>query len=125
MCRRCGEPDKRGPASERRARKRWLLSPESLWGGDGETVDCWNITVCGQTVTFDTMEVDRIIPGWQCRTCGVAEPKHARRRHPFTGGTYRRENIRPSCVTCNRRRNANKPWRHKQPPPSEVRCMTR
>jgi hypothetical protein len=124
VCRRCGEPDGRGPARRRRERKRWLLSPASLWGGDGEQVACWNVTQCGTTVTFDTIEVDRIIPGWQCRTCGASAPEHTRKRHQFRGGSYRRENIRPSCKACNRARNRGNPWRHRTEP-SEVRCMTR
>ena len=37
---------------------------------------------CGHLLTAETLTVDRIIPG--CR-----------------GGTYRRDNIRPACATCN------------------------
>lgn len=37
---------------------------------------------CGQLLTVDTVTVDRIRPGCQ-------------------GGTYRRDNIRPACGTCN------------------------
>lgn len=37
---------------------------------------------CGSLLTFYTVTVDRIIPG--CR-----------------GGTYRRNNIRPACGSCN------------------------
>lgn len=37
---------------------------------------------CGRLLTIETVTVDRIIPGCQ-------------------GGTYRRDNIRPACGTCN------------------------
>ncbi|MEV6413879.1 HNH endonuclease signature motif containing protein [Kribbella sp. NPDC051718] len=37
---------------------------------------------CGELLTVDTVTVDRIIPG--CK-----------------GGTYRRNNIRPACGSCN------------------------
>jgi 5-methylcytosine-specific restriction endonuclease McrA len=37
---------------------------------------------CGHLLTVDTVTVDRIIPG-------------------CLGGTYRRDNIRPACGTCN------------------------
>lgn len=37
---------------------------------------------CGDLLTADTVTVDRIIPG--CK-----------------GGTYRRNNIRPACGSCN------------------------
>ena len=42
---------------------------------------------CGVLLTVDTVTVDRIIPG--CR-----------------GGTYRRNNIRPACLDCNREAGA-------------------
>lgn len=49
-------------------------------------VDGWRIACrcyrCGTLLTMDTVTVDRIIPGCQ-------------------GGTYRRNNIRPACGTCN------------------------
>lgn len=37
---------------------------------------------CGRLLIFETLTVDRIIPGKK-------------------GGTYRRNNIRPACGTCN------------------------
>lgn len=72
MCRRCGEPDKRGSAKSRRARKRWLLATF----GDGETCPC---TWCGRDLTFHAVQQDRIIPG----------------------GPYRRDNLIPACADCN------------------------
>jgi hypothetical protein len=68
----------RGSAAGRRARKRWLLSPEAGFGGDGEKVPC--ALGCGQMLTFETLTVDR---------------------HPVLGvdgGTYKRGNIRPACA---------------------------
>lgn len=131
MCRRCGEPDGRGPAWQRRQRKQWLLSPESLWGGDGEKVQCWNYDDCGTYLTFESMEVDRIVPGFQCVTCANALQVVVHRDHddealghPFKGGTYRQNNVRPSCGGCNRGRNKGNPWGHRTEP-SEIRCMTR
>ena len=134
MCRRCGEPDKRGSAANRRARKQWLLSPESGWGGDGEKVQCWNYAECGTYLSFYTMEVDRIIPGWMCEVCGEACRDHdeARLGHPFSGGRYVRGNIEPSCGGCNQGRNEGNPWGHTSEPEQArlrrgfwLRCMTR
>ena len=72
----------RGSAEARRARKRWLLSPDAGFGGDGVQVQC-QFDGCQTMVTFDTMWVDRFpIPG--CH-----------------GGSYARGNIRPSCGPCN------------------------
>ena len=65
----------RGSAEQRRRRKQFLLDRD----GDGRAVDCHH---CAIELTFETLTVDRIIPG--CR-----------------GGTYRRDNIRPSCGFCN------------------------
>lgn len=78
MKNRCDRDDHRGAASDRRARRAWLLSPEAGWGGDGETVPCWE---CGVLCGPDDVDlcVDRIIPGER-------------------GGTYRRSNIAPHCA---------------------------
>jgi 5-methylcytosine-specific restriction endonuclease McrA len=65
----------RGSSYDRRARKRFLLDKF----GDGESVWCYR---CPTRLTFDTVTVDRIIPGRD-------------------GGTYRRDNIRPACAPCN------------------------
>ena len=66
----------RGSAASRRIRKRWLLDNH----GDGVTVPC---AFCAAPLTFDTVTVDRHpIPG-------------------CNGGTYRRNNIRAACGTCN------------------------
>jgi hypothetical protein len=72
MCRRCGEPDRRGSAASRRARKRWLLTTF----GDGRTCPCfW----CEKPLTWLTVQQDRIVPG----------------------GPYRRANLVPACAGCN------------------------
>lgn len=75
--------DKRGSSYDRRARRAWLLSAASGFGGDGTKVQCWE-PECGTFVTAETMCVDRIIPG-------------------ELGGTYRRDNIRPHCSLCSHR----------------------
>ncbi len=72
MCRRCGEPDKRGPAHQRRRRRAWLLAEF----GDGTSAPCaW----CAKPLTRATLQVDRLIPG----------------------GSYARANIVPACAGCN------------------------
>jgi hypothetical protein len=48
----------------------------------GEGVPACRCYRCGALLTKDTVTADRIIPGCQ-------------------GGTYRRNNIRPACLTCN------------------------
>lgn len=65
----------RGNSKDRAARKTWLLQQF----GDGVEAPC---AFCGESLTFETVTVDRIIPGCQ-------------------GGRYVRENIRPSCGPCN------------------------
>jgi hypothetical protein len=76
MCRRCGEPDRRGAARNRRARKRYLLNEF----GDGKTCPCiW----CGITLNWATLQQDRLVPG----------------------GPYSKANVLPSCGPCNIARN--------------------
>lgn len=82
--------DCRGSAANRRNRKVWLLSPLSGFGGDGHTVRCHMklSPKCLVWVIFETLAVDRIIPGHR-------------------GGTYRRENIQPGCAPCQNTQGAN------------------
>lgn len=70
--------EKRGNNKDRAARKRWLLSHF----GTGTKVDCAH---CERELNYDTVTADRIIPGHE-------------------GGSYRRENIIPSCILCNKKR---------------------
>lgn len=86
----------RGSAEQRRKRKAWLMETYradvdtqhgdflGIGGGValGSGVPACRCYRCGSLLTFDTMTVDRIIPG--CK-----------------GGTYRRTNIRPACGDCN------------------------
>ena len=75
--------EKRGNNADRAARRLWLARTY----GDGTSCPCFN---CKRTLLVSITDikvpgcltVDRIIPGEQ-------------------GGTYRRENIRPACITCN------------------------
>jgi 5-methylcytosine-specific restriction endonuclease McrA len=75
--------DKRGSAATRRARKQWMLGAIedrtlgwAPFGGNGTTVPC---VFCKESLTFATVEADRIVPG----------------------GSYRRENVQPACRACN------------------------
>lgn len=69
-----------GSSYDRRARKRWMLTEF----GDGTTAPC-SFPGCDTILTFETMTTDRYpIPG-------------------ESGGTYRRNNIRPACGPCNSR----------------------
>lgn len=70
--------NKRGSSRDRRARKLWLVSEESGWGGDGETVPCWE---CNVLLEVEDIFADRIIP------C-------------IDGGRYTRDNIAPHCELC-------------------------
>lgn len=70
-----GLPDKRGNKYDRERRRRWLIKTY----GDGRTCPC---THCGCKLTKKSITVDRKIPGFQ-------------------GGSYRHENIVPSCGMCN------------------------
>lgn len=74
----------RGNPTDRKRRKLWMLSPGAGFGGNGETVPCAASlgSRCEGVVTYETMNVDRIVPG-------------------CLGGRYVRTNIRPTCFTCN------------------------
>ncbi|AVJ49448.1 HNH endonuclease [Mycobacterium phage Chunky] len=74
---RCNSAE-RGSSYARRARKLWLISPEAGWGGDGETVPCWD---CGVLCELEDLIADRIVPGED-------------------GGRYTRDNIAPHCLLC-------------------------
>lgn len=72
-----------GSSYDRRKRKLFLLTKF----GDGETAVC-SFDGCDVVLTFDTITVDRF-PIMGC-----------------DGGTYRRENIRPSCAFHNSQHGA-------------------
>lgn len=80
--------DKRGSSADRRARKEWLLA-EPRWQGvdtmPGVTCLCAH---CGFIIDYYTVEADRVLPG----------------------GSYRRDNIQPSCKPCNLSRSNNLDW---------------
>jgi hypothetical protein len=77
------QKDARGSSYARRARRRWMLSPAAGFGGTRRAVPCFH---CGRRLTPRAFDVDRY------PLCG------------HDGGSYRRENIVPSCVPCNRGR---------------------
>ena len=68
----------RGNSVDRARRRAWLVKTFQSDQGPG-TCRCYR---CGALLTEDTVTVDRIVPG--CH-----------------GGSYRRNNIRPACATCN------------------------
>lgn len=74
--------NQRGSAESRRRRKVFLLQRD----GDGTVAPCALRfdEHCTITVTIETMTVDRIKPG-------------------ALGGTYKRDNIRVACMSCNSR----------------------
>jgi len=88
---RCNTND-RGNTAQRRARKLWLLSHEAGWGGDGETVPCWE---CGMLCEYEDLVADRIISG-------------------ENGGRYTRDNIAPHCQLCSCRQGQRRT--------TELRC---
>lgn len=73
--------DRRGNAKDRKARKIFLLNKF----GNGEFAPCVH---CGEQLTFETLQADRIIPG----------------------GSYRRANVQPSCARDNRERGNKTTW---------------
>lgn len=73
--------DRRGSYLDRARRKLFLL----FEFGNGEYVGCVH---CKTTLTYETVESDRIIPG----------------------GSYRRDNIQPACRRCNAQRSDNTAW---------------
>ena len=101
----------RGNTADRQRRKQWLLetyaadcaiavparfkveliiplSAVEQYRADGDTIhQCCRCYRCGKLLTLETLTVDRIIPG--CK-----------------GGTYRRNNIRPSCSNCANKQGA-------------------
>lgn len=75
--------NRRGSSADRRARKLWLLATFDVDLGP-ETARCALRCHrdCHDTVTYETMQVDRKVS-------------------QLHGGTYRRDNIQPSCPPCN------------------------
>lgn len=73
--------DKRGNNRDRAARKVWMLKTF----GNGETAPCVH---CGCELNYETVQADRILPG----------------------GTYRRDNVQPSCAADNRARSNKTDW---------------
>lgn len=67
----------RGSSKDRAARKRYLLRVYESDSGPG-WARCYR---CGYQLSFDTITVDRIVPGAR-------------------GGRYVRSNIRPACARC-------------------------
>lgn len=87
----------RGSAAARRARKNYLLDVYAAgWAEDPmnprklPTTPACRCYRCGKILIYETMEVDRIVPG--CKKT----PRYPK------GGTYARENIRPVCEGCNK-----------------------
>ncbi len=80
--------DRRGNSLDRKRRKLWMLSNEKF-GGDGTSVGCVH---CGERVYYDTVEADRIVPG----------------------GSYRRDNVQPSCRACNNQRGDDPAWTYQK-----------
>ncbi len=86
--------NQRGNTRDRESRRRWLVETFQAnrdlvgsWRGSyatavGTGVPACRCYRCGTLLTVATVTVDRIVPG--CR-----------------GGTYRRDNIRPACASCN------------------------
>lgn len=73
--------DPRGNSTDRRRRTQWLLDTY----GDGVSAPCVH---CGEMVTDETLQQDRIVPG----------------------GPYRRDNLQPSCEFCNKSRGNRLDW---------------
>ena len=86
--------EKRGNTEDRRRSRAYLLSPDSGYGGDGNSVPCVH---CSTPVTNQTIERDRKIPG-------------------SLGGRYTKDNVQPSCRGCNQARGDDMSW---TPPGSE------
>jgi hypothetical protein len=76
--------DRRGSSADRRARKLWLCTTPKF-GGNGDGVYCVH---CGRWVPREEVEADRITPG----------------------GSYRHDNIQPSCGPDNRARSNKADW---------------
>lgn len=94
MCRKCGEPDRRGSSKVRRhRRKRLLEGAGGSYGGNGViTVCAWchcllgehagYLAVGGRRLPIRRLEQDRIMPG----------------------GPYALYNLVPACGPCNKGR---------------------
>ena len=73
--------EKRGNSTDRKRRKIWMIATF----GFGKFVLCVH---CSISLDYDHVEADRIVPG----------------------GSYRHENVQPSCSTCNKARSNNESW---------------
>jgi len=73
--------NQRGSTRDRAARRKWLVETFRA-DVDFHGAPACRCYRCGRLLIEATVTVDRIVPGCQ-------------------GGTYRRNNIRPACSTCN------------------------
>jgi hypothetical protein len=82
--------NKRGNTRDRLSRRLWLVATFRanfdlafrLMVPLGRGLSACRCYRCGELLTENTVTVDRVVPGCQ-------------------GGTYRRNNIRPACASCN------------------------
>lgn len=88
--------DQRGNSDDRARRKRWMVNPDSGFGGDGKSVPCY---WCNKTLRLGSSDLtaDR----WPI--CG------------HLGGTYKRDNLVPSCKRDNSSRCNDINHRPRQP----------
>jgi hypothetical protein len=101
MCRRCGEPDRRGPAKARRRRRDLLLNGMNGLGGNGTVTVCVHCHVLLGAVA-DTLTITD--PARPFRPIGLEIRKLEQDRILGLGTPYNHSNVQPACGPCNRAR---------------------
>lgn len=100
MCRRCGEPDRRGSAEIRRRRRRALLRGlHNSFGGNGVITVCvW----CGVLVAEHAGYLPVVLPGGRVQRLPIRKLEQDRLRGH--GSPYSLWNLVPACGPCNKAR---------------------
>jgi hypothetical protein len=86
---RPGRTDPRGNAANRRRQKEKLLTDPNFKHNEDHPVPNVHCVHCGNMLTYDTLERDRVQPG----------------------GPYAYHNLQPACRACNLRRSNNTTWK--------------
>lgn len=98
MCRRCGEPDRRGPARARRIRKSKLLAGAGVESPGGNGV----ITVCTWCFCLLGLEAGTLAVADHTGAELVLEVRKLEEdRLAGNGSPYRMDNLVASCHPCN------------------------
>lgn len=92
-----------GSSADRRRRREWLV--EHYRADVDVVIRPWDLDDDGTLLGYTTIGLGEGMPACRCYRCGTlltVDTVTVDRRVPgCEGGTYRRDNIRPACGSCN------------------------